>query len=347
MPSPAAPARRVPAAHVQAALGRTVQPKVPGAPAARPPEPAAHVRAAIQTHVVQTRRGGPPAALPGPAAHVQRALATAATPARPAGAATVQPRARAGGVVQRARSELSLPSNKSEKPPGFRSDLKQQQLGQIIADSPARTQANEVTAVVRIKVAGEDYPYHESVLTDTAHPEEPYMHGPSHIHVSDLDLAKLHYSRNDAEASLLPQAEAICQNYTFFTGDENAVWHHMVTLIGPYGPCDGCRMRMDLFRLQWLDLAREPGKAGIKMRLTLAYYYAVPSDRATTGKRVIKKEDLSKYRKIKDKLPKDFKTVYGVQSAERDLIEREYWSESKNVEVKQPVYWYKTEATNF
>ena len=250
-------------------------------------------------------------------------------------------------MIQRARLDppLDLPPSQIDKPPRLNSELKHEQLGYIIGDAPVRTEANQVVAVVRIKVANQ-YEVFSEVITDTETPEAPYSLGSPHTH--EDEFIKLYYSRNDAEASLLPKAEAICANNAYPVDGE---WHHMVTLIGPYGPCDGCRMRMELFRKRWLDLAREPQrKNGIRMRLTLSYYYYVPSDRVTTGTRSVDKTDFQSIRNIK-KLPfREFKTTYGVREVETStagFFETNYYSEKKSRDVKATIYWYKVSAQNY
>lgn len=159
-------------------------------------------------------------------------------------------------------------------------------IGKIVGKKPTYTEANQVDAVIRIKVGGQKEILKTYSSSDTAlKAKDPYQSAPPHNH-NDMDVhdwAKLTVSSPDAEARLLPAVEEFTFQYMNFeqpkkTSDsqkkpveeKKLEVHHMVTLVGAHGPCDGCQLRMQIFLRQWRAQAVNSPH---RLRLTLCYVY--------------------------------------------------------------------------
>jgi hypothetical protein len=59
------------------------------------------------------------------------------------------------------------------------------------------------------------------------------------------------------------------------TADNQAAQHHFtVALVGPYGPCNGCKKRLTKFVQLWSQKATELMANGVNAKLTITYKYA-------------------------------------------------------------------------
>ena len=231
---------------------------------------------------------------------------------------------------------LVLPGNITNAP-DFSLEIEQVGLEYIIGKKPTYTRANQVLITVRITIGG-TVELEELLTTSDGAPQEPYISGPPHIH--GLEYAQYVLSGGDAEATLLPLAEERC--FGFLGGDaeaenpkEDPEIHHVVTLIGPFGPCEGCRQRMETFRRQWLELAQPSPN---KQRLTLSYYYR-NTYAIYSGTRTVDEEILQSGKYSKKGLPMEFQMYYGV----RDEHFADYKPDRKNYTI----FWYQTTAQNY
>jgi hypothetical protein len=238
-------------------------------------------------------------------------------------------------------TRLTLPNNFPPKPPTFKDSAKVDAIREIVGESAWRTQPNEVLCLV--KITCNKVEIYKNQTEDTNNPRPPYTKGTPHVH--DQQFAEMYFSRGDAEASLLPAAEdMLFPQIDLVAGDESdaPVQHHMVTLVGPYGPCNGCRTRMELFRQRWMIKARESRR---RLKLTLSYYYAngfktYGNPRKFSLNEVKNKEIQNRF--VHDKLSTttEYTMPYGV----RDEVAA-YHKPSKN-EKSLSVNWYKTTAYN-
>jgi hypothetical protein len=152
-------------------------------------------------------------------------------------------------------------------------------IGKIL-ESTMRSSASNVEAVIRVKIRGGQEIFQQTLTTSNLVSKDPYKSGPPHHHDVN-DWTKLTLSKDDAEAKLFPAIEEV--TFKFMeepktkgkdSGKEapQPEIHHMVTLVGPHGPCDGCQIRMQLFRESWLKQARQ---SPARLRLTLTYISAL------------------------------------------------------------------------
>lgn len=288
------------------------------------------------------------------------ATPTAPTPSRGGVARNVLQRMEWHGGMDRydppPYAPLNLPAN-SEKTPLIKNKVKQQMVDDIVGQEPPKqtnrmvkgtkyavlTGAQDVRGQVRITCNNQEL--ESAALTPTQDAEPPYTTGPRHVHGEDF--ARLYFSRNDGEARILPQAERIlfhAIDQVAWDGRDEPEHHHMLTLVGPFGPCEGCRMRMELFRQRWINKAKERDTCR-KLRLTLSYIYYYSA--GTTGERGFTEKDLED-RDVKDRYlsgmnasPKDkYKFNYAVKDPRWTKYEYEH-------KKSLPVNWYKATAQNY
>ncbi len=88
------------------------------------------------------------------------------------------------------------------------------------------------------------------------------------IHNHEIDESK-----NDGEVGVLSSAYAACMND--FQGHEGGTRIHRIALIGPFGACDGCKVRIKKFKSEWLLLAH---RAKCSAELVITYFYRHEAD---------------------------------------------------------------------
>jgi hypothetical protein len=88
---------------------------------------------------------------------------------------------------------------------------------------------------------------------------------PFSAHDHEIDVSK-----GDGEVRVLSMAYAKCEEDLKTHRDSKAVRVHQIGLVGPYGPCDGCKERIKKFKAEWLKLA---ASANCSASLVVTYFY--------------------------------------------------------------------------
>ena len=79
-------------------------------------------------------------------------------------------------------------------------------------------------------------------------------------------------SGEDGEVDVL--ATALYHCHTDLHRERTERRQHLLAILGPFGPCDGCKDRIKAFKAEWRRIAREAGTSG---DLTITYFYRHPS----------------------------------------------------------------------
>lgn len=291
-------------------------PKPPSAP------PASHVASAIAAG-----RGGAAQPKPAAAGQPKTALAphVAATVAAGRGGASLQrmdDRRRRVGVPPSAEVKIGKGAKyTSESNYRDRKILKQQGREHVSPDLVEKTLkkasggAEQVSLVLRI--AGGD----PIVVAPGAGSDEHahFFSVPFSRHNHEIDT-----SSNDAEVRQLSTAYDLCLKDFLthqYTESTEPRLHH-VALVGPWGPCDGCKERIRAFKSHWQQAAAENNCSA---RLVLTYFYRYEA-------RGISRQG---------------ETYYGYYEALRGDDLRLPELGAKKVRAPQDIYWYRSTGSSF
>jgi len=89
----------------------------------------------------------------------------------------------------------------------------------------------------------------------------------SHNHEIDV-------SKGDGEVDVLPEAFRQCKEDLDDHPNTGEGRRHLVALLGPYGPCDGCKERIKKFKSEW---QRAAVGANCAASLVFTYFYRRPN----------------------------------------------------------------------
>ena len=100
-------------------------------------------------------------------------------------------------------------------------------------------------------------------------PEPPQQGNPFYRPFSQTSQ-EITSSEHDTETRLLTSALATCRLNSQITQFDEEGHVYELALVGPHGPCDGCKDRLRAFKVQWKQLFQ--GAPGSR-RLVITYFY--------------------------------------------------------------------------